>query len=154
MKSDFFLNSIVAAFRLSFMGLVAIGCLAFPTAALAKEGDTFLCTIKAGGVVEEFFPEVVGIKVGSDTTETLVIDPIINYYYGDPIQAKLIADNDARLSLRWVVKFTAESGRTVISLRYDLMILKKDMSARMRTLNSVGDSREFTAPGTCEPAEW
>lgn len=105
-------------------------------------------------MVEEFFPEMVGIKVGSDTTETLVIDPIINHYYGDPIPAKLLADNDARLSLRWVVKFKAETGRTIINLQYDLLIMKSDMSARMRTLNSVGDSREFTAPGTCERAEW
>lgn len=126
-----------------------------PMAASAEEGDSFICEFKAGGPVKDHFPEAVGIVVGSEAEGTFVVDPIINYYVKEPLQAKVMADNDARLSLRWVVKITDdETGISLVNLQYDLTLLKKNMTARIKVKMAQGDTLEFSAPGTCVREKW
>jgi hypothetical protein len=132
------------------IGLAAITCLTVPHPVAAKEGESFVCDIVPSGKVPEAFPEIVGVAVGSEDEGAFVVDPIINYYYGGPIQAEVRADNPSRLSIKWSVKVkNDETGVTVITLLYDLLILKADLTARLR-LKGRGDSLEFLATGTCE----
>jgi hypothetical protein len=131
-------------------GLTGLAVLATLTPSAAKEGEAFLCDIVPSGKVPDAFPEMVGISVGSDQEGTFVVDPIINYYYGGPIQADVVADNGSRLSIRWSVKVTSEdTGRSVVTLFYDMLVLKANLKARVR-LKARGDSLEFLATGTCE----
>lgn len=72
--------------------------------ALAAEGDSYLCEFDPGGQFADSIPEVVAFVVGADGGGTLVFDPFINFYYKVPIEAKLLADNASRVSIRWVLK--------------------------------------------------
>lgn len=127
---------------------------AMPIAGEAKEGESFLCKIEGGGKVAEAFPEAVGVAVGSEDEGTYVMDPIINYYHGEPIQAEVKADTDRRISLRWKVKVKdEENGIALFDLWFDLTILKGPMTARLR-LKATGDTYEFSAPGTCTREKW
>ena len=132
---------------------VAVTLLGLAPAALAEPGDSFVCDMDAGGPIDDAFPEVVGVYIAEDAI--YVMDPIINNYYGEPLEAKVISDNDSRLSVRWVVKVKdEETGRSIISLQYELMILKQDLSARIRLKKATGDSLEFKAMGTCKRERW
>jgi hypothetical protein len=132
------------------IGIAAVTSLAVPHPAAAKEGESFVCDVVPSGKVPEAFPEIVGVAVGSEDEGAFVVDPIINYYYGGPIQAEVLADNASRLSIKWSVKVRNDkTGVAVITLLYDLLILKADLTARLR-LKGRGDSLEFLATGTCE----
>jgi hypothetical protein len=146
----------VASFRFAgfirIAGLAGLAVLAAFQPVAAKEGEAFLCDIVPSGKVPDAFPEMVGVSVGSDAEGTFVVDPIINYYHGGPIAAEVIADNDSRLSIRWSVNVTSEdTGRSVVKLYYDMLVLKGKLTARVR-LKARGDSLEFLATGTCERA--
>ena len=131
-------------------GIAAAAAFAVARPANSKEGESFLCEIVPSGKVPEAFPEAVGVAVGSKDEGTFVVDPIINYYYGGPIQAEVVADNASRLSVKWSVKVKDEdTGRSVITLFYEMLILKRELTARVR-LKARGDSLEFLATGTCK----
>ena len=134
------------------LSVVAATLLSMP--ANAKEGDSFLCKIEGGGKFADAFPEAVGVAVGSESEGAYVLDPIINHYYGEPIQAEVQADTDGRLSVRWKVKVKdEENGIALFDLWFDLRILKGPMTARLR-MKATGDTYEFTAPGTCTREKW
>jgi hypothetical protein len=142
-------NTGIRSFAL-VIGLAAVMSLAVSHPAAAKEGESFVCDIVPSGKVPEAFPEIVGVAVGNENEGTFVVDPIINYYYGGPIQADVVADNTSRLSIRWSVKVKNDkTGVAVITLFYELLILKANLTARLR-LKARGDSLEFLATGTCE----
>lgn len=134
--------------------LTAVACLGFAHPALAAEGDSYLCKIDTHGPFEGTVPEMVAFVVGTDDGGTMVFDPFINNYYNGPIDAQLLDDNDAKVRIRWVIKFVAVGEVATTKLQYELLFLKGQNKAQLRAKLPYGESKEPTFPATCTREKW
>ena len=136
------------------MAFVAAACLGFAHPAQAAEGDSYLCEIDAHGPFEGIIPEMVAFVVGSEDGGTMVLDPFINNYYHGPIEAKLLDDSDAKVRIRWVIKFVPDGGVASEKLQYELLFLKGQNKAQLRAKLPYGESKEPKFPATCTREKW
>ena len=126
-----FIGRMVSAFCGLLFSAATFSMLGAASAAFADEGASYYCEFDSRSRFDNLLPEAVGFVVGSDDGGTLVFDPIINNYYNEPIEAKLLVDNDARVSIRWVVKaIFVDNGRSR-KFQYDLTLMKGQLTARL-----------------------
>jgi hypothetical protein len=84
------------------------------------------------------------VEAGSAT----VIDGVIEYFIGNPIAAKVSADNPSRSTFTWKVRSRDRMGQNA-TMEYRLTIQKADRSARM-TAQALGFVGPYFASGRCK----
>lgn len=136
------------------MTLTAATCLGLAGPTHAAEGDSYLCKIDTHGPFDGTVPEMVAFVVGSDDGGTMVFDPFINNYYNGPIDAQLLDDNEAKVRIRWVIKFVAVGEVATTQLQYELLFLKGKNKAQLRAKLPYGESKEPKFPATCTREKW
>lgn len=114
----------------------------------AAARDIFECNFPEVGNNMGYLPLVVVIarEPGSDTA--LVVDPIIQSEKGGPIEVKISAENDAKLSLSWSIMLKSLTN-DYIKMAYRVSIQKSSLSASLSG-RPQGFSNNFTAQGTCK----
>lgn len=142
----------VTGLRVAFVSL-ALGFGAL-SPAYADEGDSYLCEINTNGPFYGTVPEIVAFRVGTDDGGTLVFDPFIKTYYGEPIEAELLVDNDKKVAIRWTIKFVAEGTTASAKLQYEVTYFKAQNNARLRARQPYGDTKEPTFPAVCKRGSW
>lgn len=144
----------VAGARGLLFKVTAAGILGATQAAFAEEGTSYFCEFDNRSRFEGVLPEAVGFVVGDEGGGTLVFDPIINSYYNEPIEAELLVDNEARVSIRWIVKAIFSDTGKSRKFQFDLTLLKGPMTARIAVKLAAGETLEPSAPGSCVIQKW
>lgn len=119
------------------------GLLATPAMAIV----TYECTFDGLNRNQGFISQtvVVAHEPGSDTAK--VNDGVIMSVVGKPINGKVTADNDKRLSVNWKVDLKTTMNEH-IRATYRLTILRSDLAANISVQPGAYDNN-FAAQGLC-----
>lgn len=133
--------------RPSLAALVLSLSLAAPALAV----DALECTFEMKASNLSWVPEVVAVAPGERSGEAVVMDPVINHFLGEPVIAKVDADNSKRSTYRWEVK--AKSGTNqYVRMQYRMTVMKADLSASI-SATPQGYADNFQSAGRCKPVK-
>lgn len=93
-----------------------------------------------------WIPEFVLVYPIDGTREAVVFDPIIEEFVGDPIEAKVSADNSTRVTYIW--DFKAQNKNQYARMNYRLTIQKASRKASI-TGQAIGFEGPYSAEGKC-----
>ena len=114
----------------------------------AQAGTGYECAINQVSSNGSWLPEVVVVGSKDSDAKPEVFDPVIKYFVGHPIVAKVETENDRRVTYTWEVKVKANNNQFARML-YRLTVTKKNLAAQM-TAQPLGYEDVFIAPGTCK----
>lgn len=77
-----------------------------------------------------------------------VYDNVIHHFHGEPLEARLDTDNDARTTFVWEVK-AKDKANQYARIKYRMTIMKSDRTANI-TAVPQGYADVFTATGRCK----
>ncbi len=127
-------------------GLAAVATLiAAPVAA-----KTYICRLTENGKTN-FIPQIV--RVDQNGSGVTVIDPLIDYFKGAPISARIAVNNNRRITFSWrltnveIHRYTGGSTRNMIS--YRLTIQKGSNAATIFAVLGGFDNKP-SGQGACE----
>ncbi|SMX25874.1 hypothetical protein [Boseongicola aestuarii] len=115
------------------------------TAWSSEEFTIYECEFR--GTSQKFLPESATLFVSNETDSAFVIDGMIHYVYGEPIEAEIQVDNDKKVALRWSYIFKDGSGRQArLSFRFSYLKLS---GKAIITSRPVGYTNSDEARGSC-----
>ncbi|WP_424940259.1 hypothetical protein [Aliiroseovarius sp. S253] len=128
---------------------VAIAFLALLPA--MAQGEIFRCDIRPDGT-GEWIPERLIFEHVQGQLDAEVWDPLIKYFIGDPIPARVVVENDKRLTISWEIKDLtnrAGPGRQFTSaLAFRATLLKPSLRLIVKS-KPRGYSNDFRGEGQC-----
>lgn len=114
--------------------------------ACAKE--TYLCMMD---ITEnnDIISGLILIERDVEKDVVMVFDPFIKHYVGDPIPARVTADNASRITFQWELKnVKPEIGRVIPLIQFKLTMQKGSKAATASTLIPLYEFHE-SGRGTC-----
>ncbi|MGB4826318.1 MAG: hypothetical protein WBP18_03415 [Paracoccaceae bacterium] len=138
--------------------IAAFRRLAFPlalvlpiVAALPAAADTiYECRIDQLSKNNGWLPDVVSVVMEDGAAEAMVNDPMIDFFIGKPLRAKIDTDNAKRITISW--NYQTSKPYRVVKQFNRLTIMKADLSASMTgTLGRYVD--HYDARGKCQKAK-
>jgi hypothetical protein len=131
------------SFRLGIAVVLSLGAAA---PALAQE--VFECTFPAVANNMNYLPEIVVIARAAGSDVATVVDPMIQHFVGGPIDVKIAAENDAKLSVSWQL-MQKSIGNDYVNIAYRVSIQKSSLRASLSG-KPMNFSNNFTAQGKCK----
>jgi hypothetical protein len=116
--------------------------------AVAAHAVTYECKI-TNAQARGWIPEMVFIEHDVAKKQAMVVDPIIQYFVGQPVVAKIDTDNAKRTTFVWTLKNTKDSGGQYANMIYRLTYLKGTGKLNM-TGDAPGYVGPYTGQGSCK----
>ncbi len=111
-------------------------CGIYATSVSAK--TSYECTFNVGS--RSNLPDRVQVEYDPAARKAMVLDPFINHYVGEPMEAEVQKDNDQRVTLVWRLDMiSAKGGGTIMQDSTRLTILKSNLDATISYSQGVGD---------------
>jgi len=118
--------------------------------AQAAPGDIYTCVMK--DVRGKAIAEEIILAHADNSDSYTVIDGIIDFYEGHPIEATLIKDNDKRIEVKWqvLVEYNLENSpkRVSTSTLYRMVVFRKNNRAQIYA-KPPGYTNQWFASGRC-----
>ncbi|MDA7424767.1 hypothetical protein [Thalassococcus lentus] len=128
--------------------IVGLAIAAFAAPAVAKT-VTYQCEIDQNRSNRGWLPSVLFIGHNEKTDEVIVSDPIILYNNDrQPMQGKLVKNNDKRMTVSWVVVTKSRSNQRA-KMNYRATYVKSEGKLQLNA-TPLGYANNFHASGTCK----
>ena len=109
---------------------------------------TYQCRLEVSQA-NGWVPDQVVILHEPGTKTALVNDPIIRHFVKEPVEAKVVTENDKRITFQWKLKMVKNNAQQVApQFTYRATVMKADKSIRINA-TPAGYSNFFEAGGTC-----
>ena len=131
--------------------LFAVYCARVDPVRHAVSGAVYGSRVTRGREVDE---QVRSLGAAVQVLPTRFLSFGAQFHYNGPIDAQLLDDNDAKVRIRWVIKFVAVGEVATTKLQYELLFLKGQNKAQLRAKLPYGESKEPTFPATCTREKW
>lgn len=99
-------------------------------------------TVQGGWITKKYF-----IRHDPATGKAVVLDEVIDYVKGGPIEAQVAKDDDRATVFRWTIRSPASDGSA--TMRYDATIIKATHEFRVNS-TPVGYDNTENERGTCK----
>jgi hypothetical protein len=132
-------------FRISGCILVAMVA-SLTTPALAR--DVLECKFPIVANNMGCLPDVVVMARETGADQVTIVDAYIQSEKGGPIEVKIAAESDAKLSVSWPLMLQSRTNEYV-KMQYRISIQKSSLAASL-TGRPQGFSNNFTAQGKCK----
>lgn len=128
--------------------LAALVIITFPTVALPETlpAGQYLCTLKDASGRGYIPPDLLLIISRNGAIEAY--DGIIHHYFGKPIAAEIITDNEVRTTVGWTIDNMKDNAGNYATMDFRLTVMKSDLAASMLA-NPLQFSNPMRGDGAC-----
>lgn len=123
--------------------------LALALSAGAASATVYECEMVTTSGDGNWMPQVVVVDYDKAAARATVYDPLIKYFNGKPLAAKVETDNDNRVSFTWKLK-TKDARNTAATMSYRLTVRKADLSATVSGKVLNFDNGAMRNDGRCK----